>query len=128
SSRRRHTRFSRDWSSDVCSSDLGYVGLKGKVSNSVSYDIKGAYYAESNKALYRHNEVDFVNPDETYQFGNSFSVVYDDVSTFNVGGELSVDVNRNFKLGLKADFFAYSTDNESEAWNLPSVTGTLFMD
>src|SRR5690606_39569571 len=25
SSRRRHTRFSRDWSSDVCSSDLGLV-------------------------------------------------------------------------------------------------------
>src|SRR5690606_41202914 len=24
SSRRRHTRFSRDWSSDVCSSDLGH--------------------------------------------------------------------------------------------------------
>src|SRR5690606_39538965 len=27
SSRRRHTRFSRDWSSDVCSSDL--VNLRG---------------------------------------------------------------------------------------------------
>src|SRR5690606_40507569 len=27
SSRRRHTRFSRDWSSDVCSSDLGRQGL-----------------------------------------------------------------------------------------------------
>src|SRR5690606_6263404 len=27
SSRRRHTRFSRDWSSDVCSSDLDYVLL-----------------------------------------------------------------------------------------------------
>src|SRR5690606_39388862 len=26
SSRRRHTRFSRDWSSDVCSSDLPYPG------------------------------------------------------------------------------------------------------
>src|SRR5690606_17331535 len=25
SSRRRHTRFSRDWSSDVCSSDLGHL-------------------------------------------------------------------------------------------------------
>src|SRR5690606_39299940 len=24
-SRRRHTRFSRDWSSDVCSSDLNYL-------------------------------------------------------------------------------------------------------
>src|SRR5690606_40081351 len=37
SSRRRHTRFSRDWSSDVCSSDLdarfdprpGYYGTLG---------------------------------------------------------------------------------------------------
>src|SRR5690606_15998394 len=27
SSRRRHTRFSRDWSSDVCSSDLFPIGL-----------------------------------------------------------------------------------------------------
>src|SRR5207302_7915939 len=27
SSRRRHTRFSRDWSSDVCSSDLRPRGL-----------------------------------------------------------------------------------------------------
>src|SRR5690606_40670154 len=30
SSRRRHTRFSRDWSSDVCSSDLGRLHQIGK--------------------------------------------------------------------------------------------------
>src|SRR5690606_39830258 len=29
SSRRRHTRFSRDWSSDVCSSDLAVAGTAG---------------------------------------------------------------------------------------------------
>src|SRR5690606_40558454 len=29
SSRRRHTRFSRDWSSDVCSSDLASAGVGG---------------------------------------------------------------------------------------------------
>src|SRR5215475_10300292 len=29
SSRRRHTRFSRDWSSDVCSSDLGHASPRG---------------------------------------------------------------------------------------------------
>src|SRR3712207_8709729 len=29
SSRRRHTRYWRDWSSDVCSSDLGRLGLDG---------------------------------------------------------------------------------------------------
>src|SRR5690606_40067920 len=31
SSRRRHTRFSRDWSSDVCSSDLGDGGDTDRV-------------------------------------------------------------------------------------------------
>src|SRR5690606_39506060 len=31
SSRRRHTRFSRDWSSDVCSSDLRFHDLRPAV-------------------------------------------------------------------------------------------------
>src|SRR3712207_8841803 len=31
SSRRRHTRYWRDWSSDVCSSDLGAIELRGVV-------------------------------------------------------------------------------------------------
>src|SRR5690606_39909998 len=32
SSRRRHTRFSRDWSSDVCSSDLIIIKTSGEFS------------------------------------------------------------------------------------------------
>src|SRR5690606_4066181 len=35
SSRRRHTRFSRDWSSDVCSSDLGFERGKS-ISDAIS--------------------------------------------------------------------------------------------
>ena len=31
SSRRRHTRLQGDWSSDVCSSDLGTEGSKGSL-------------------------------------------------------------------------------------------------
>src|SRR5690606_40765863 len=31
SSRRRHTRFSRDWSSDVCSSDLAWKPVRDRV-------------------------------------------------------------------------------------------------
>src|SRR5690606_41098120 len=38
SSRRRHTRFSRDWSSDVCSSDLG--GRQYLVSNGQLQDYR----------------------------------------------------------------------------------------
>src|SRR5690606_40780494 len=32
SSRRRHTRFSRDWSSDVCSSDLAVTAIEAEES------------------------------------------------------------------------------------------------
>src|SRR5690348_18166004 len=31
SSRRRHTRWTGDWSSDVCSSDLGYQRVSGRL-------------------------------------------------------------------------------------------------
>src|SRR5690606_41076317 len=41
SSRRRHTRFSRDWSSDVCSSDLDALlpGVDGKTYR--LFDLRG---------------------------------------------------------------------------------------
>lgn len=105
----------------------GFVGLKGKLSNNVSYNVKGNYYAEENKALFRANDARG-DASEDYQYGNSFGVVYDDVTTFSFAGELNIDVNRNFTLGFKGEYFNYSMDNEAEAWNLPNVTGSVFMD
>src|SRR5690606_40768791 len=56
SSRRRHTRFSRDWSSDVCSSDLNisieaFISFLDPVDNSTSwnslqiYENPGEFYS-----------------------------------------------------------------------------------
>jgi hypothetical protein len=107
----------------------GFLGLKGKLSNNVSYNIKGNYYSEENKALYKANAVSAdVGALENYQYGNSFGIVYDDVTTFSVAGELNVDFNRNFTLGIKGEYFNYSVDNQAEAWNLPDVTGSVFLD
>src|SRR5690606_39720983 len=39
SSRRRHTRFSRDWSSDVCSSDLLLRNVVANTSNNAGVDL-----------------------------------------------------------------------------------------
>lgn len=105
----------------------GFVGLKGKLSNNVSYNIKGNYYAENGKALYKVNDAQTFAT-ENYQYGNSFGVVYDDVTTFSVAGELNIDVNRNFTLGFKGEYFSYNTDTQAEAWNLPDVTGSIFLD
>src|SRR5688572_31195204 len=38
SSRRRHTRFDCDWSSDVCSSDLGFAAASAGDVNGDGYD------------------------------------------------------------------------------------------
>lgn len=105
----------------------GFLGLKGKLSNNVSYNVKGNYYAEKNKALFKANDARG-DASKDYQYGNSFGVVYDDVTTFSVAGELNIDVNRNFTLGFKGEYFNYNMDNEAEPWNLPNVTGSIFMD
>lgn len=104
-----------------------YVGLKGKLSSNMSYNISGMYKANNNKALFVNNNITLM-PDQAYSYGNSFGVVYDDVNTFGVAGEINVDVNRNFKLGIKAEYFSYAADQQTEAWNLPDFKGTLFLD
>ncbi|GAA3639366.1 TonB-dependent receptor [Flavivirga jejuensis] len=105
-----------------------YIGLKGKLSSNMSYNISGHYLADRNKALYKTNVIRNLTPQNNYNYGNSFGIVYDDVDTFGVAGEINVDVNRNFKLGLKAEYFSYSTEDEVEAWNLPDIKGSLFLD
>jgi len=103
-----------------------YAGLKGKLSNAIGYSINGSYKSEKNKALFTNNPITATDKDYTY--GNSFDLTYDDVTTLGFTGELSVDVNRNFTLGIKGEYFVYNTKNETEAWNLPDVKGSLFMD
>src|SRR5205085_7442447 len=57
SSRRRHTRFDCDWSSDVCSSDLG-IGYKLARTNIHSCDFSSSsytYVTEGDKQLKSFN-------------------------------------------------------------------------
>ncbi|NNC51089.1 MAG: TonB-dependent receptor [Flaviramulus sp.] len=105
-----------------------YAGLKGKLSSNMSYKINGSYMADRNKALFKTNVIKNISPQYDYEYGNSLGITYDDLETYSVGGEINVDVNRNFKFALKAEYFSYNTDNEAEAWNLPDVKGSLFLD
>src|SRR5216683_5408385 len=61
SSRRRHTRSDRDWSSDVCSSDLGDNALGGPI-EVISADHKNDPALASWKAteFYERNNVDII--------------------------------------------------------------------
>lgn len=103
-----------------------FGGLKGKLSNSVGYNIRASYGKEENKALFQANPVIDVTPTEAYEYGNSFSVVYDDVNTLSIFGELKVEVSDAFSLGASGEYFSYTMTNEPEAWNLPDFKATIF--
>lgn len=103
------------------------AGIKGKLTNDVSYSVAANYSAEGRKALYKANSI-WGGATEDYQHGNSFGIVYDDVSTISLAGELAVDLNRSLRVGLKGEYFTYSTDNESEAWNLPELKASLMAE
>ncbi len=106
----------------------GYIGAKGKLSNAFSYNFRGSYKSQFNKALFTRNVDASYLEGESYTYGNSFDVVYDDVNTLSFYAELNVDVNRNFRLGINGEFFDYSTDTEAEAWNLPNIKASLNAD
>jgi len=106
-----------------------YAGLKGQLFANVGYNIKGSYTAENRKPLFLLNPQNIARGDEKgYNFGNSFQVFYDDVRTLGIFGELNIDVNRNFTLGLNAEVYNYTTETDNPAWNLPDIKGSLFMD
>ena len=99
-----------------------YVGLKGKLANSIGYNVRGSYFNEGNKALFKNNIYNTENTNTSgYAFGNSFNVVYDDVKTVSFFGELKADFSKNVSFGINGTFSSYSTKNEAEPWNLPSI-------
>ena len=107
----------------------GNLGLRGQLIPNLSYNIKGSYKAENRRPLFLLNPQNTLRTDEKgYYYGNSFYVFYDDIRTLGIFGELNVDVNRNFTLGVNAEFYSYNTETDNAAWNLPEVTGSLFMD
>lgn len=105
----------------------GFAGIKGKLTNSVAYNLRASYGKEEDKTLFQANPLKVVEPDfKGYEYGNSFNVVYDDLNTLGVFGELQVAVSDMFSLGINANYYNYSTDTQNQAWNLPELKASIF--
>jgi len=98
-----------------------FAGLKGKLASAVSYNIRGSFQNEKNKALFKSNNFTENSANEDYEFGNSFGIVYDDMKTVRFFGELNADFSKKVSFGINGTFSSYSTHHQKEAWNLPSL-------
>ena len=106
-----------------------YAGLKGKLANSIGYNIRASYQNETNKALFKSNLYDHFNSNtDGYTYGNSFEVVYDNVKTVSFFGELKADFSKNVSFGVNGTLSSYNTDIEKEAWNLPAIKLATTLD
>ncbi len=104
-----------------------YVGLKGKISDVVSYNFRGSYISEDEKPLFVNNPATIL-PVKGFDYGNSFSYRYDDVTTLVGYAELNFEISNTFKLGTSAEYFSYDNEDEQEAWNLPEVKASILLD
>ena len=98
-----------------------FAGLKGKLTNTVSYNIKGAFKNEKNAAMFKSNDYSINVDNPEYAFGNSFGVVYDDIQTLDFFGEIKGSLSNDISFGLNGTFSSYSTKDQPEAWNLPAL-------
>ncbi|MFI0490530.1 TonB-dependent receptor [Flavobacterium sp.] len=98
-----------------------FAGLKGKLTNNVSYNIHASYINERNKALFKSNDYTEISSNQNYAFGNSMQVVYDDMKTVSFYGELKADFSKNVTFGINGTFSSYTNKNQAEPWNLPSI-------
>jgi hypothetical protein len=99
-----------------------YAGLKGKLANSVAFNVRASYLNQDDKALFVSNEFNYAFANtEGYANGNSFGVVYDNVKTMSLFGELKADFSKNLTFGINGTYNNYSSVTQAEAWNLPQI-------
>jgi hypothetical protein len=110
-----------------------FIGLNGVISNDISFNISGNIKEEEDKPLFIRNnsKSDGINttsngvPLKGFEYGNSFNVVYDDVKTTSIFAEIEYDLTKKISFATNIQFDNFSTTNETEAWNLPTLQASF---
>jgi hypothetical protein len=97
---------------------IGYFGLKGHITDAVSYNLKASYSIIDDAYFY-------VN-DNSNPLMNQFIVVYDDITLGTLHGELALHPGNSWKVFLKGNYYSYITMvSEDHPWNKPEFDISL---
>jgi hypothetical protein len=98
-----------------------FVGLKGILSATTSFNAKGGYMNVSNQVLYYRNPI-FSAQDSLLP---ALNVLYDDANIWYIRGELGLNYGNNLQLDLYGELRAYSMATQKLAWHIPAFTAGL---
>ncbi len=97
-----------------------FVGLKGRYSYNMSFNLKGSY--EKIDSMYF-----FIN-DSSDILRNKFVAVYDNASVTNLGAEVSWHQSENLQFLLKANYYQYQLEKLKHPWHRPSFEALIAAD
>lgn len=102
-----------------------FLGLDGNMGRNITYRTEAEYKIIKNQALFLNNGATNLF-EESYQLGNTFNVVYDDVNVFHLQGDVNVKISEHLSFGSIAFFNSYTLEVQEKAWNLPNFSFETF--
>lgn len=110
-----------------------FLGFNGVINNDISFNISANIKEEEDKAFFVRNNSksngvnNFINGValKGYEYGNSFTLIYDDVKTTSFFAELEYDLTKRFTLATNFQFDNFTMTALTEAWNLPTTQAAI---
>lgn len=97
-----------------------YAGLRGKLYHNISYNVRAGYKSEDDKVMFSINHLDgSLTNWQSFQYANSFGLIYDRINTMYAFGELSFDFSDDVKFGISGEYNNYSAEWYKNAYHLP---------
>ena len=97
-----------------------YVGVGGAISRSLSYKAGFNYRQFENFAYFINDSITSIQ--NTYiTRGNTFTLLYEDLTSYNLFGELALYAGEKWKANGRLDLFKYTTENSNYAWHQPEL-------
>ncbi|AMC10708.1 hypothetical protein Lupro_05365 [Lutibacter profundi] len=105
-----------------------FAGAKGKLATNIGYNFNVSHTSEKNKPLFIQNQTKtdgIISVEKSYEAGNSFNVIYDDVKTLSVFSEITIDASDEFDFSATLTYSNFTTNTQFQAWNLPTIKATI---
>jgi hypothetical protein len=101
-----------------------FAGFTTKLLENLSLSSQVNYSSTNNFAFFIANpNIDYANKPSkrSFDYQNSFGVVYNDLKTFGISADLAYQIDSDFNIGFFGKYSDFSTGDGQPAWNLPEI-------
>lgn len=100
-----------------------YGGFDGKFSKKTNFKVSAEYSIIDDQGFYYLNESYYIDPaynPAPLVVDNTFDVLYDNMNRLKLNAEIFHASSDKLDLMASVNYYSYSVDEQSEAWNMPT--------